>query len=330
MALELSQSVAAQELNHAIAAMAGLKDQDANDLDGVDLSDLLVGRSEETPERSLYWDYGRCADHIRPFLSVDRSPNLAVRRGRWKLLINADETRPELYDLSADPVESKNLARDQAKVVGDCVRGTGQAWNPQVAAWADANLRRFTDEWRRHYHGYLPVKNDVDATEAGVRDSNLILFGDPGSNSGSARRCATPGQMHSRHAPTRRGKSFRRQSCRGTYLSQSIPRRRRPLRRPQQRPQVSRRGISIQLHGLPAAGRMGRHESRRQSCRRARPAGRRDRRRLWVLQRSLEPAGRPINPLVVPKSLLRSLSPLSSRRHYFAARPLETPQCSRP
>ena len=63
-----------------------------------------------------------------------------------------------------------------------CVRGTGKAWNPNVDAWAEANLRRFTDEWRRHYRGYLPVKNDSEVTDDDVQRSNLILFGDPGSN----------------------------------------------------------------------------------------------------------------------------------------------------
>jgi pimeloyl-ACP methyl ester carboxylesterase len=63
-----------------------------------------------------------------------------------------------------------------------CVRGTGKAWNPAVGAWAEANLKRFADEWRRHYRGYLPVKNDTEVTEEDVHRSNLILFGDPGSN----------------------------------------------------------------------------------------------------------------------------------------------------
>jgi poly(3-hydroxybutyrate) depolymerase len=63
-----------------------------------------------------------------------------------------------------------------------CVRATGQPWNPGVAAWADANLKRFADEWRRHYRGYLPVKDDVDVMQNDVQNSNLILFGDPGSN----------------------------------------------------------------------------------------------------------------------------------------------------
>ncbi len=63
-----------------------------------------------------------------------------------------------------------------------CVRGTGKAWNADVAAWADANLKRFADEWRRHYRGYLPVKDDTEVTDSDIQQCNLILFGDPGSN----------------------------------------------------------------------------------------------------------------------------------------------------
>ena len=47
----------------------------------------------------------------RLFLGApDRSPNLALRDGKWKLLINADATGAELYDLADDPNESQNLA----------------------------------------------------------------------------------------------------------------------------------------------------------------------------------------------------------------------------
>ena len=89
-----------------------------------------------------------------------------------------------------------------------CVRGTGKAWNPAVASWADANLKRFADEWRRHYHGYLPVKNDTEVTEDDVRHSNLILFGDPGSNLWIGKVLPQlPIQVDPRHAPARRGKA---------------------------------------------------------------------------------------------------------------------------
>ncbi len=64
-----------------------------------------------------------------------------------------------------------------------CVRGTGQAWNPVVGAWADASLRRFQYEFARYMRGDVAVKNDTDVTEEDVKTKNLILFGDPGSNS---------------------------------------------------------------------------------------------------------------------------------------------------
>jgi pimeloyl-ACP methyl ester carboxylesterase len=64
-----------------------------------------------------------------------------------------------------------------------CVRGTGRPWNPRVHAYAEASLKRFAYEWRRYFRGELPVKDDKDVTSDDVRTSNLILFGDPGSNS---------------------------------------------------------------------------------------------------------------------------------------------------
>lgn len=63
-----------------------------------------------------------------------------------------------------------------------CVRGTGKAWNPGVQAWSEASLKRFTYEWHRYFRGELRVKNDIDVTDDDVRNCNLILFGDPGSN----------------------------------------------------------------------------------------------------------------------------------------------------
>ncbi|HEX3151597.1 MAG TPA: GDSL-type esterase/lipase family protein [Gemmataceae bacterium] len=68
-----------------------------------------------------------------------------------------------------------------------CVRGTGTAWNPAVQAWADASLKRFAEEWAKYFRGDLPVKGDKDVTPQDIEYSNLILFGDPGSNSLIAR-----------------------------------------------------------------------------------------------------------------------------------------------
>lgn len=64
-----------------------------------------------------------------------------------------------------------------------CVRGTGRPWNDNVQDYADHSLKRFADEWHHYFRGELPVKDDSAVTETDLRTRNLILFGDPGSNS---------------------------------------------------------------------------------------------------------------------------------------------------
>jgi hypothetical protein len=71
----------------------------------------------------LFWEYGR-NDTSFDYPSVrngarrgDRSPNLAVRDGRWKLLVGADGTGAELYDVSADPAETNDLAAIRPELV---------------------------------------------------------------------------------------------------------------------------------------------------------------------------------------------------------------------
>ena len=45
-----------------------------------------------------------------------RSPNVAIRDGDWKLLINADGTGAELYNLANDRNESHNLAAEKPDI----------------------------------------------------------------------------------------------------------------------------------------------------------------------------------------------------------------------
>lgn len=73
-----------------------------------------------------------------------------------------------------------------------CVRGTGKPWNPAAQAYADAALRRFADEWHHYFRGELPVKDDTVVTDEDVKTRNLILFGDPGSNSWIAKVVPLP------------------------------------------------------------------------------------------------------------------------------------------
>jgi hypothetical protein len=64
-----------------------------------------------------------------------------------------------------------------------CVRGTGEPWHDSVRAYAEDTLKRFRDEWSKYMRGDLPIKDDQDVTEEDIANRNLILFGDPSSNS---------------------------------------------------------------------------------------------------------------------------------------------------
>ncbi len=97
----------------ALAGVAFPKDAHA---DGLDASAVFLGTPHQRSE-PLLWEYGRQPDYRYPREPEARSPNLAIRDGRWKLLINADGTGAELYDLAADPNEINNLALQQTEQV---------------------------------------------------------------------------------------------------------------------------------------------------------------------------------------------------------------------
>ena len=96
--------------------------------DGEDLSAAVLGA---IPKRSrpLFWEYGRNATAFAYPRGDDRSPNVAVLDGDWKLLVNADGTAAELFNVGADPKEADNRASAE----------------PEIAK----RLKKLALEWRR-------------------------------------------------------------------------------------------------------------------------------------------------------------------------------------
>jgi uncharacterized sulfatase len=99
-----------------VAAPAGAQ------FDGENLSEALLGTQSQARTTSLFWNMNRgtSAAHSNPNsggAGAGGQEAIALRSGNWKLLINAQGTAPELYDLSTDLGESNNLAEQYPTVV---------------------------------------------------------------------------------------------------------------------------------------------------------------------------------------------------------------------
>jgi arylsulfatase A-like enzyme len=106
---------AAVDLLPSLCAIAGAKLPDGTALDGQDLSGAWSGRPV-VRNHPLFWEYGRNGNTFMYPAGRDRSPNVAVREGSWKLLLNADGSSVELYDLAADRAEQHNLAAERPDI----------------------------------------------------------------------------------------------------------------------------------------------------------------------------------------------------------------------
>jgi len=104
-----------------VAAPAGVA------FDGENLSEALLGNQSQTRTSSLFWNMnrGNSAAHSNPNSAgagAGGEEAIALRSGNWKLLINAQGTAPELYNLANDLGETTNLAEQQPAVVAHMAR----------------------------------------------------------------------------------------------------------------------------------------------------------------------------------------------------------------
>jgi len=97
-------------------AAAGRSTPAPRPLDGVDLLPFLTGSVEGRPHDLLLWR-----------LKGDR----AVRDGDWKLVLRGDGD-PMLFDLAADPAESRDLADEQPQRVAELLAEL-TAWEAELA-----------------------------------------------------------------------------------------------------------------------------------------------------------------------------------------------------
>jgi hypothetical protein len=119
-----------------------------------------------------------------PSLTADGRRLVYLRRGEggWSTTLR----ERLVYDQERRPFKAPGLTGpidDAFTTAFLCVRGTGKPWHDATQKYADESLKRFQAEWSKYLRGDLPVKDDTDVTSEDIAGRNLILFGDPASNS---------------------------------------------------------------------------------------------------------------------------------------------------
>ena len=100
----------------SLCSLAGIDIPQDFDFDGQDMSGAFLGKNVKR-KKPIFWEYRRKPFYLKPGNPEFVSPNLAIRQGRWKLLINDDGSGAELYDLAEDPGEKLNCAKVKPEIV---------------------------------------------------------------------------------------------------------------------------------------------------------------------------------------------------------------------
>ena len=122
--------VTAVDLLPTFATLAGATLPGNYQSDGENMLAALQGK-EQQRSKPIHWEWrGGTKD------KEELWPHLGVRAGRWKLLINDELGRVELYDIAADWAEEENLAAGNPGVVKD-LRKKILDWQKSLPAQPD-------------------------------------------------------------------------------------------------------------------------------------------------------------------------------------------------
>ncbi|WNJ19484.1 sulfatase-like hydrolase/transferase [Pontibacter sp. G13] len=100
----------AVDLLPTLAGLVGAPLDIPQQLDGMDLSSVLIGEGKHEEPRAIFWEYGRFNNRHHPSDTTDLAPDLAMRWGNWKALTHFEGDSVELYRLDLDPEERNGLS----------------------------------------------------------------------------------------------------------------------------------------------------------------------------------------------------------------------------
>jgi arylsulfatase A-like enzyme len=128
---ECDTPVISQDLYPTLLELSGVPVPKDQAVDAVSLVPLL-DRKGSLPERSLFWHYPH-------YSNQGGRPGGAVRTGNYKLIEFFEDSKVELYDLSTDPGEERDLAPAQ----------------PERAE----EMRKRLADWRKSVDAQMPTVN---------------------------------------------------------------------------------------------------------------------------------------------------------------------------
>ncbi len=113
-AIDNTSLISAVDLLPTFCELAGAILPETYHADGVSQVEVLKGKASRTRTKPLFWRMearwppsNEAPHHWAAFAMVDQE---------WKLLVNHDASHFELYNIAADPLESRNLAIEEEEV----------------------------------------------------------------------------------------------------------------------------------------------------------------------------------------------------------------------
>jgi arylsulfatase A-like enzyme len=98
--------------------------------DGQDMSSVLLGGPHVERTMPMFWEFGKNSTNRK-------SPHIGVRLGDWKLLVNANGTNTELYNMETDWLEVTNVAASNPTIVNQL--------KPMAISWFNTAFRQYAD-----------------------------------------------------------------------------------------------------------------------------------------------------------------------------------------
>ena len=111
--------ISAVDFLPTLAGLAHIKLPGNIEIDGEDMSRAIMGKPVNRTKPLLWFNPFRQPGYQREGEIIHLSPVLAVREGNWKLLMNNDRSRQELYNIPDNPAELNNVAAIYPDIVRD-------------------------------------------------------------------------------------------------------------------------------------------------------------------------------------------------------------------